>query len=58
MSCCRHGDNAGNLIYNHRMGNIFGVNPVLFIGAIVVIVLSVGAWALYEIGKEQGRKGK
>jgi hypothetical protein len=40
------------------MGYIFGVSAPLFIGAVVIIVLSVGAFWLYEVGKERGRKGK
>lgn len=49
-------DNAVTLQSAH-MGDIFGI-PVALICVVAIIVVCVGAWALYEIGKEQGRKGK
>jgi len=39
--------------------NILGIliTPVTAI-AIVIIIIAVGAWYLYELGKERGRKDK
>lgn len=40
------------------MGYILGISAPVFIAVVAIIVVSVGAFWLYEVGKEQGRKGK
>jgi hypothetical protein len=33
------------------------LSPV-FLGSFALVIIAVGAWYLYELGKERGRKGK
>jgi hypothetical protein len=40
------------------MDYILGISTPVFIGVAVIFIVSVGAFWLYEVGKERGRKGK